>query len=372
MLSSRPTFGDLTGNRAGQQRRSATPHDAGADLIVLPELCTTGYAFADRAEALHYSEPADGPSVANGGARRASTERSIVAGFCERDPDGAPRNSAAVVDADGACTIYRKTHLWDREQTTFVAGLEPPPVVATAAGRIGLAICYDAFFPEVMRALAVAGAELIAVPMNSPAPIPAPPRSAVLASEIVLALAAATVNRVYVAQADRSGPERGIEWSQASAICDPDGGLVAGPVSGVGLLRATCDMRRRTGQGARRAQPRARRSTDRALRRGRCGRPDPRLPTNQGDGQLSTSKTRAKGCWRGSNKGPVICAEGYLFEFERRGYLQAGAFVPEIVLEHPEMVAGLHGNLFTPAPTSSRRSRITRTARRCGSSARRT
>ena len=41
-------------------------------------------------------------------------------------------------------------------------------------------------------------------------------------------------------------------------------------------------------------------------------------------------------------QGPVICAEGYLFEFERRGYLQAGAYVPEIVLEHPEMVAGLH------------------------------
>jgi betaine-homocysteine S-methyltransferase len=40
--------------------------------------------------------------------------------------------------------------------------------------------------------------------------------------------------------------------------------------------------------------------------------------------------------------GPVICAEGYLFEFERRGYLQAGAFVPEIVLEHPELVAQLH------------------------------
>ncbi len=41
-------------------------------------------------------------------------------------------------------------------------------------------------------------------------------------------------------------------------------------------------------------------------------------------------------------KGPVICAEGYLFEFERRGYLQAGAFVPEIVLEHPDMVEQLH------------------------------
>jgi len=40
--------------------------------------------------------------------------------------------------------------------------------------------------------------------------------------------------------------------------------------------------------------------------------------------------------------GPVICAEGYLFEFARRGYLQAGAFVPEVVLEEHEMVAGLH------------------------------
>src|SRR5438046_4422817 len=41
-------------------------------------------------------------------------------------------------------------------------------------------------------------------------------------------------------------------------------------------------------------------------------------------------------------EGPVICAEGYLFECERRGYLQAGAFVPEVVLEHPEVVSQLH------------------------------
>src|SRR6476620_810494 len=42
------------------------------------------------------------------------------------------------------------------------------------------------------------------------------------------------------------------------------------------------------------------------------------------------------------DEGPVICAEGYVFELERRGYLQAGAFVPEVVLEHPESVAQLH------------------------------
>jgi betaine-homocysteine S-methyltransferase len=49
-----------------------------------------------------------------------------------------------------------------------------------------------------------------------------------------------------------------------------------------------------------------------------------------------------KGLLERLDEGPVICAEGYLFEFERRGYLQAGAFVPEIVLEHPELVAQLH------------------------------
>jgi betaine-homocysteine S-methyltransferase len=52
--------------------------------------------------------------------------------------------------------------------------------------------------------------------------------------------------------------------------------------------------------------------------------------------------TRRPGLLERLAEGPVICAEGYLFEFERRGYLQAGAFVPEVVLEHPELVTQLH------------------------------
>src|SRR6201997_3484063 len=55
-----------------------------------------------------------------------------------------------------------------------------------------------------------------------------------------------------------------------------------------------------------------------------------------------STQTAAKGLLERLDEGPVICAEGYLFEFERRGYLQAGAYVPEIVLEHPDLVAGLH------------------------------
>jgi betaine-homocysteine S-methyltransferase len=54
------------------------------------------------------------------------------------------------------------------------------------------------------------------------------------------------------------------------------------------------------------------------------------------------SEPATKGLLERLQEGPVICAEGYLFEFERRGYLQAGAYVPEIVLEHPDLVAGLH------------------------------
>jgi betaine-homocysteine S-methyltransferase len=55
-----------------------------------------------------------------------------------------------------------------------------------------------------------------------------------------------------------------------------------------------------------------------------------------------STQTTTRGLLERLDEGPVICAEGYLFEFERRGYLQAGAYVPEIVLEHPELVAGLH------------------------------
>src|SRR5215211_4299750 len=57
---------------------------------------------------------------------------------------------------------------------------------------------------------------------------------------------------------------------------------------------------------------------------------------------MSTTKGQRAGLLERLERGHVICAEGYLFEFERRGYLQAGAFVPEVVLEQPELVAQLH------------------------------
>ncbi len=205
---------------------------------MLPELCVSGYAFDGIAEAVSCAEPVDGPTVT--GWRALATRHSIVivGGFCELGEVDDAYNSAAIVDGDGVRAIYRKTHLWDREEQIFAPGAAPPPVVDTAIGRVGVAICYDAFFPEIMRSLALAGADVIAVPMNSPVGGPAlePP------IEVVLATAAAHVNRVFVAQADRAGTERGIDWAEASVIVDPDGARLTADCAGAGLLCARCAL----------------------------------------------------------------------------------------------------------------------------------
>ena len=234
-----PVFGDVSRNRALAADAIRAAAADRAELVVLPELCTTGYAFQDESQARELGEPADGCTVSEWRELSAELGIAIVAGFCELGEDGAPRNSAALVTSDGRARVYRKTHLWDREQLIFKAGTGCPPVLDTGSFRLGIAICYDAFFPEVMRGLALAGADVIAVPMNSPVTGPA---TEPLPNEIVLALAAASVNRVFVVQADRAGAERGIEWAQASVICDPSGHLLAGPVRGAAMLRATCDL----------------------------------------------------------------------------------------------------------------------------------
>jgi predicted amidohydrolase len=234
-----PVFGDVEGNRARAIEAITAAAGDGAMLVVLPELCVTGYAFADECEARELGEPSDGETLR--GWHELALEHGIVivGGFCEIDADGRARNSAAVIDRRGVRCVYRKSHLWDLEQLIFVAGSAPPPVIDTDAGRVGVAVCYDAFFPEMMRSLAQRGADVIAVPMNSP--LTGPPATP-LAVEVLLALAAAHVNRVFVAQADRAGTERGIEWAQASVICDPSGTALAGPRTGPGLLRAACAL----------------------------------------------------------------------------------------------------------------------------------
>src|SRR5262245_9224049 len=117
--------------------------EAGAAIIVLPELATSGYVFESRDEVAGAALTADDDLFAEWSAAVRATGAVVVGGFAEPARDGAFYNSAAVVDGDGVRAVYRKTHLWDREQEWFVAGDVLPPTVDTPAGRIGVAICYD-------------------------------------------------------------------------------------------------------------------------------------------------------------------------------------------------------------------------------------
>jgi predicted amidohydrolase len=229
---------------------SAAAVAAGAQVVVLPELATSGYVFTSveeaEAAALSAEEVADSwaPVAARGDAI-------VVGGFCERAPDGRLYNSCALVDRDGLRAVYRKLHLWGEEPRWFAAGDQPAPVVDTRHGRIGLGICYDIEFPELTRGLALAGAELIALPTNWPHDPVAPDGQPILHA---LAATTAYLSRVYVAVCDRCGRERGLEFEGGSVIAGPDGGLRAGLVRdrGVETLLAECDLtearRKRSGE----------------------------------------------------------------------------------------------------------------------------
>ncbi len=236
-----PRIGDVEGNRQRAAAAIGAAAQAGASLVVLPELCSSGYVFADAQEARSLAEPIDGPSVEQWRALSREHDLAIVAGLCELDDESAVRNSAVVIDSGELRAVYRKSHLWDREKLCFEPGSSPPVVVETRAGFVGVAICYDAFFPEVMRMLSLAGADVIAVPMN--APVLAPPLEPLVA-DLITACASAQTNRVYVAQADRTGPERGVDWVGASVIVDPDGRMLTAQAPGEALLTATVDLAR--------------------------------------------------------------------------------------------------------------------------------
>ncbi len=168
----------------------------------------------------------------------------VVGGFAELGEDGTLFNSAAVVTPAGELLgVYRKTHLWDRESLFFEHGADFPPVVETELGRIGVCVCYDLSFPEVPRGLALAGADLIAIPTNFPREDQATPGG--LPVELAVTIAAAHLSRVFVAVCDRAGSERGVDWVGATAIVDERGDVLAGPVGdAVETISAECDLPR--------------------------------------------------------------------------------------------------------------------------------
>ncbi len=157
-------FGNWSLNAATIRRLLADAPDF--DLLVLPELAFSGYDFRDHDELHALAERFhDGPTADL--LRELARKRNavIVAGYAERAPEGC-YNSAMLVCPDGSAHNYRKIHLFNREQDVFLPGDAPPTVVDTPVGRIGMMICFDWFFPETARSLALAGAQIIAHPSN--------------------------------------------------------------------------------------------------------------------------------------------------------------------------------------------------------------
>jgi len=137
-----------------------------AELIVLPELAFTGYSMKDRNAVGELAEsPDNSPSVNILTALCREGNFHIVAGFAEKDGSKL-YNSAVLVGPSGLVGVYRKMHLFGFEKELFDPGPNPPDVYDIGGLKVGMMVCFDWFFPETARLLALAGADVIAHPSN--------------------------------------------------------------------------------------------------------------------------------------------------------------------------------------------------------------
>jgi predicted amidohydrolase len=206
------------------------------DLLVLPEFFATGYQFASADEVGELAESIES-GLTTEFLSDLCRERGmfIVAGLPERDGDSF-YNSAVFTGPEGVVGVYRKTHLFYEENLYFTPGDTGFRVWDTKLGRIGIMICFDWFFPESMRTLALMGAEVVAHPSNLVLPH-CPGVMPVRCLE----------NRVYSVTANRIGVEHRKEGEPLrfigrSLISSPQGKvLVSAPEDREVLLFADID-----------------------------------------------------------------------------------------------------------------------------------
>ena len=204
--------------------------DQGADIVVLPEMTTPWYS-TDREALTPLAETLDGPTVTAWQSLADRHDGLVVGGFCER-ADGSIFNTAVAVSADGVLAHYRKLHLFDVEKHCFEPGDLGLTVAETAWGTIGLCICYDLRFVEVVRVLALRGADLICVPT---AWVRGFDRRQYAEGELIPhaqgALVQANLSQVFIACASQVGPGDGVECLGSSIVAGPYGQVAAGPLS---------------------------------------------------------------------------------------------------------------------------------------------
>jgi predicted amidohydrolase len=176
------------------------------------------------------AEPLDGALVQ--AFQRKARELGIVTVLNLFERDGAHTyDSSPVIDADGTLLgVTRMVHITEyacfHEQGYYTPGDKGAPVYRTRAGNIGVAICYDRHFPEYMRALAVAGADLVIVPQAGA--VGEWPEGLYEGEMRV----AAFQNGYYAALCNRVGQEDCLEFAGESFVCDPNGEVIARAAQG--------------------------------------------------------------------------------------------------------------------------------------------
>ncbi len=212
-----PIFGN---KRENLKKIAQLIRDVEADLLVLPELCTTGYIFENKEELRSLAEPIPhGPTVdffrdlANG------KGVNLVWGMPERSDDGV-FNTSVLISSEGDVTTYRKIHLFDQEKFLFTPGDRKLDVVKIKGAVLGVMVCFDWIFPEACRILALKGAEIICHPSNLVLPYCQPAM-----------LTRCIENRVFAITANRCGTEeknqRKLNFTGRSQIVSPQGEVLA-------------------------------------------------------------------------------------------------------------------------------------------------
>ena len=209
--------------------------DAGARLIVTPEMGTTGYCWYERAEVAPFVEPIPGPTTDRFTKLAREKDCFVVVGLPEVDPaTDLYYNSAVLIGPEGVVGTHRKTHPYISEPKWAVSGDLGHEVFETEIGRIALLICMDIHFIETARLAGLKGADVICHVSNwlaerTPAPY---------------WINRAFENGCYLIEANRWGLERGVQFSGGSCIIGPDASILAVVDGGDGIATAEIDPAR--------------------------------------------------------------------------------------------------------------------------------
>lgn len=231
-----PHLGENAVNLAVLSAQLEAAAAEGARLVVFPECAVSGYGFPDLAGACRAAEPIPGPATETLAAVCARLDTYTVVGLLEQAGAGV-YNSAALIGPAGLIGVYRKIHLPYLGVDRFaMPGDRGFPVWETALGRIGIAICYDLRFPEALRVLALAGADLIALPTNWP-------ETSELMPEYVTRTRALE-NRVYLLACNRVGEESGFRFFGRSQVVGTSGRVLVEADDQPGLWYAEVEPER--------------------------------------------------------------------------------------------------------------------------------